>query len=559
MRDSPAAAVLLLPTLLAIGSATGQVSEPPPRTLEATISEVVLFADRGGRNGVAAVTRAATLDLPEGPSRVRIAGLPPLLDRDSVQARVSGSGRLVELELRQIPTADPQAGERAADLDRRIGEQAKAIREQEERLEIAESERDFLDRLGEKAAEGAAASGSLDTAAIEASLRFLAERRAAILRLRGEASERLEAMRRELEALRRERASLGPAVRQRLVADLAIDAAEAGPAELRFTYRIAGPRWSPAYRVRTDRRGGAMSIEYDAIVEQATGEDWNEVRLELSTADPSPPTVPPRIRPIWVDLRPAAPPRGTVGSDASLSLPSSVGARGGGGAAPEAAVVETATAVAYRLPQAVTVPSSGDETRRLRIGGFEASPRLAFLARPVTGVPPALRARVANTTPMILLPGPASLFVDGDFIGEIRLPEVAGAGEFELFLGNDPRVVATRRPVIRQSSTTGLFGGGRLTTLDCGIDLENRLPRGVLVELWDRRPVSRSDRIEVTLANLSRPLDNDASYLANEAPTGLLKWTIALGPAGTPEAKASVSWQVRVSHASDTETTPIPE
>lgn len=557
MRDPSAAAALLVPALLAIGPAAAQPPVLPLRSVDAPIREVVLFA--GGGNASAAVTRAATVELPQGRSRLRLEGLPPQLDRDSVQARIAGSARLLELELRRVPDADPQAGERAANLDRRIDELTRAIGGEEEPLAIAEAEWAFLDRLGEKAADGAAADGTLDPAAVEASLRFLAERRGAILRLRREAGERLEALRRELEARRRERAALGPAVRQRLVADLVVEAEDAGPAELQLTYRVRGPRWSPAYRLRTDGRGGAIAIEYDALVAQATGEDWNEVQLELSTADASPPTVPPRIRPIWIDLRPPPPPPGRVASAAAMDATLSARASGFGGGGADAAIIESATAVSYRLPLAVTVPSSGDETRRLRIGAIEATPTLAFLARPVTGAPPVLRAKVANPSGMILLPGPASLFVDGDFVGEVDLPEVAGRGEFEVFLGNDPRVEATRRPVIRQTSSTGLFGGGRLTTLDHRIELENRLPREATVELWDRRPISRSDRIEVTLANLSRPLDNDAAYLADGAPTGLLKWTIVLGPAGTPESKASIAWQVRISHASDTETTPIPE
>lgn len=559
-----AAAIALLAALLSPIAAT-IASGQEPILAEGAIAEVTLFNSGRRDSASATVARSARVELPAGTSRIRFDRLPPQLQRDSVQARVGGGARVMELELRQIPLPDPELGARAAEIDARIERIAAAIRELEDRREIADQEWRFLDRLSEKAADGAAAAGAIDLDAIAAQLRFASERREAIQSLRREVNAALERDRRELEALRQERSSLGPAIRQRLVADLTVAAAEAGPVELQLLYRIRGPRWTPAYRIRTDGLGSLTSIEYDAIVTQSTGEAWEEVRLELSTADPASPTAPPPIQPVEIDVRRPTPPAGVAAAPAegsvSMRMAVAMDAPGGGSASPppDAAIIDTGTAVAYRLPQAVTVPSSANETRRLRIGAIEGRPQLAYVARPVTGAAPALRARIANASEMILLPGPAALFVDGDYVGEVRLPQIPGAGEFDLFLGSESRLLVDRRPVVRKTSNTGLFGGGRLTTLDYRIELENRLPREATVELWDRRPISRSDRVEVTVSSLSRPLDSDAAYLANDAPLGLMKWTIPLGPAGTPAAKAAITWQVRISHASEIETTPIPE
>jgi len=78
-----------------------------------------------------------------------------------------------------------------------------------------------------------------------------------------------------------------------------------------------------------------------------------------------------------------------------------------------------------------------------------------------------------------------------------------------------------------------------------------------VVELWDRRPVSLNSKIEVAVTGLSLPLATDPEYLADEAPQGLLKWIVPLGAAGSPDAKASVAWTTKVTHAADVETTPI--
>ena len=57
-------------------------------------------------------------------------------------------------------------------------------------------------------------------------------------------------------------------------------------AEVRLIYQINGPGWAPTYRAQLDTRTGALALERQAQVAQATGEDWVGVPLRLSTGQP---------------------------------------------------------------------------------------------------------------------------------------------------------------------------------------------------------------------------------------------------------------------------------
>ncbi|MCP4158285.1 MAG: mucoidy inhibitor MuiA family protein [bacterium] len=59
-----------------------------------------------------------------------------------------------------------------------------------------------------------------------------------------------------------------------------------GDLNISFSYMIPGASWSPNYDLRVDSGNKRAELTYSALVEQNTGEDWNNVRLALSTTQP---------------------------------------------------------------------------------------------------------------------------------------------------------------------------------------------------------------------------------------------------------------------------------
>jgi uncharacterized protein (TIGR02231 family) len=171
-----------------------------------------------------------------------------------------------------------------------------------------------------------------------------------------------------------------------------------------------------------------------------------------------------------------------------------------------------------------------------------------------------LRSDLVNDSQYAMLGGEINLSVDGMGIGITELVEDVAVNEsFDLWWGEVPSIAVERIVLERDSSKTGLLGGGRRTTMSYRIELKNSGSTPVAVEVLDRYPVSRSGDIEVKLADITPPLSTAKSYLQTMKPRGILEWIVPLGAEGEENASAVVSWEVRVSHSSKVKTTPLPE
>src|SRR5205085_3442880 len=89
---------------------------------------------------------------------------------------------------------------------------------------------------------------------------------------------------REIARLERDRAQKPPS---RMEVRIELAAAAATKATLRVTYAVRNARWTPLYDARLDTgardRKPALELVRRAEITQATGEDWSNVVLGVST------------------------------------------------------------------------------------------------------------------------------------------------------------------------------------------------------------------------------------------------------------------------------------
>ncbi len=69
-----------------------------------------------------------------------------------------------------------------------------------------------------------------------------------------------------------------------------------------INYIVPNARWYPTYDLRVKDVSSPMTIEYKANVSQESGEDWNNVKLKLSTGDPSQSSKKPEVAAWWLYL-----------------------------------------------------------------------------------------------------------------------------------------------------------------------------------------------------------------------------------------------------------------
>lgn len=558
-------------------------------TAASRIEEVTLYQGR------AMISRVAASPAREGLFELRFENLPPTADAATLQATVASKGGGAKLlDVRFEETVTPSDVTNNPELKQAIA-QLDAARRQGELLAMqmtAINDRyALLTSIRQKTATEVAkdfGSKSLDPEALAKQIAFIDGAQAQLVADRVQLDAQTRVNGDELNALQARVNALGGQTKIDRTAIVTVGQAMAQAATVTLRYLVVQAGWSPRYAVRADVDGGKLAIEYDADIRQATGEDWSDVQLTLSTAQPTQKAAPEGVSPVFVDVY-VPPPviaSGSAGFVAARSDPRPRGTEGGEDrrafdmpapasmAAPEptmnaayklafadVSATQSGTVVSYPLPRAISIPSDAQRTRKQRIATVETKPNFVHVARPLVESAVYLKAMAANSSAFQFLAGPATVFLGGDSVGSTTLPDLAPGAEMTFWLGTDRRIETKRTIVKKSTAEKGVFDKADETTWEYRIDLASTDTKAVTIEVLDRMPVSRNEQISVSLRNPSQPLDTDAKFVADEKPQGLLKWTLSL-PARTADGKPaqkSVSWTVVLSKPKDTQTTGLPE
>ncbi len=561
-----ASAVLLAPlSCLAMPAASAAVAQdddalkPVASRAELPITSVSVYRSR------AAVTRSAECALAQGVHELRVGPLPEFADLDSVQAKIGAGGKLLDVKTETTALPAPSSD------NPRVREALEAV--DKARAELAEVDRlsanntattKLIDSIAAKTAADAsqALGGALDPEKLRGQIAFVEGERNRLTREGLELAKLRVKAAGELSAREKALAAAGGAPPVERYALITIAVPQGGKVPVALTYLVGNATWKPAYTVRGDPAAGALKIEFDAVVKQATGEDWSDVALVLSTAQPTRAANPSEIGAIYLDVFDPSAPR-AVSSAAPMmapGVPPPAGDFSGNGAmsrkagaaieslSNDAEVGGSGAAVEYRLPRAFTAPSDANGERRTRVANIDGKPVFTLVARPVAETDVFLRARLMNESGFILLPGQARVYLGSDSIGTAALGEIAVGGEIELWFGKEPGVTVKREVVSKKASESGVFSKSKGVDREYRVSLTNTLARAVEVELWDRVPVSRNEQVKVELTAIAPALATDAKYLKDERPQGLLKWMLPLPArvAGKEAAPVTISWKTRV-------------
>jgi hypothetical protein len=90
-------------------------------------------------------------------------------------------------------------------------------------------------------------------------------------------------------------------------ADLKLQVPQAGKVEFDLTYYVKNAGWYPTYDLRSDGLGQPLQLSYKAHMFQKTKEEWNNIPVTLSSANPSLSNIAPELRTYWLNFGKQAP------------------------------------------------------------------------------------------------------------------------------------------------------------------------------------------------------------------------------------------------------------
>jgi uncharacterized protein (TIGR02231 family) len=135
--------------------------------------------------------------------------------------------------------------------------------------------------------------------------------------------------------------------------------------------------------------------------------------------------------------------------------------------------------VTFPIAGRLDLPSRRDP-QLLEIARVELAAEYYAKAVPVMTPQVYRLATLTNKSDLVLLPGEATVYVAGDFVGRMRLPLVAPGEPFIAGFGADPQLQVSRR-LIRKSRS--LQGGNQVFDYEFRIGLRNYRPGPIKVEL----------------------------------------------------------------------------
>ena len=193
-----------------------------------------------------------------------------------------------------------------------------------------------------------------------------------------------------------------------------------------------------------------------------------------------------------------------------------------GGAAAQAA--REVISVTYELPSRTSLPSRSDQ-QLIQVASVGMKGSFYKLAQPLLTAYVYDTAQLANDSKIVLLAGPVSSYMDGQFVGHTELPTVAVGESFTIGFGIDSSLRATRERIDKAETTQG---GNRLLTYTYRLELDNFGDKPANVRLIDRLPSSDggANDVQVKLETGEADLSKDADYQRGQRKKGLLRWDV---------------------------------
>jgi hypothetical protein len=293
-----------------------------------------------------------------------------------------------------------------------------------------------------------------------------------------------------------------------------------------LTYIIFGVSWRPSYDVRLLEKEKKLEFSYYALVNQQSGEAWDEVDMFISTAKPSMRAYLPELTP-WF-----------IGSQ--ISLPVNVPSGGvnmsgfaiGDFEEAPADVKSNSFDATFSLANKVSLLSDKKE-KRVLIMKTLMDAELSYRTYPKTYNAAYINAQIENTTPYPILSGDIKVFHLSDYVGESKIDALLPGEKAFLCLGIESSIKVERELVRKYTSAKGVVKDYTKKIFEYKIKLANYKDGDVNIKIEEPVPLSMNKEIKVKCENATDDIAPDDK--------GLLVWDAALLKGGKKEIRYTLN------------------
>ena len=264
----------------------------------ASINKVTVFT-----NG-AQVERSKSVNLVSGEQVVTFTGFSPYMDKKSLQVKAKGHLTILGVSER---TAHPDSAAQIKKLHA-AEDDVKAV---ERRIQQIKDEQEMLTAQLELVKTNCSVAGrtvATPLANIKELNAYYAQQVLSVKKRGQELEEELQKLNDELKRRQDIRDSIAKVKLKSVIEiDVKVDAKQAGRADFDITYYVKNAGWFPSYDIRSNSIKEPLQLSYKANIYQNTKEEWKNVPVTLSSANPNRSNVAPQLKTYWLDYGLSAP------------------------------------------------------------------------------------------------------------------------------------------------------------------------------------------------------------------------------------------------------------
>ncbi|MGR3617248.1 MAG: DUF4139 domain-containing protein [Paracoccaceae bacterium] len=498
-----------------------------------------------------AITRSASFQLEAGRHQLVFQGIPDSFLLESLRVDVEGA-RQIGTVLRDdfVPPDDLTSPEveraklRVRDVERRIQIVRDEATQARTLIEGAQLSVDFLRKLGDS--ETIANAGAENLREITRMIREeTASAGATVLLAEVDArriEEKLEPLWNELEQAKKALAAVDLQTEDRVFVSVEVDVEESVTSTVEISYLVEySSFWTPVYDLHlTTGDTPTLRVQRDAVIQQDTGENWEDVTLHLSTLQPVGQTDSGSLRPRKLAIHEEveiAPRQKAVAAD-FLAEP-----------VVEAPVVIEETAgnwqisagvgVTYSFAQPVSV-ASGADLLRLELSSIEEGVDIIARAVPRLDETAYRVASFENTSGEDLLSSEAAArYVDGALVGSAPFEFLAAGASIDLGFGPIDGLKLSRDILDQNEGDEGIITRSNRRDQEVEIEVVNVTGKQWTVRVLDQVPFSTQEDLKISWDASPNPTRTDV-----KKQRGIMAWDLDMQPGDTEiiRLETSISW-----------------
>jgi len=492
--------------------------------IESKVVSATVFKNR------ALVTREAEVSVKKGKIKIVFSNLPVDMLDETVRVVAEGI-KILDVKVEQRFTAETQQ-KNIQILELRIDSLQQLIKTSDDRIAVYISKKEFVESLKAKSALNISEkmlTTSYNPKEWSDMLSYIDNSLTEIYKGTREQNYKKGLYNQEIAAIRNE-INKSRGLQSKNYKEIILNIESEAKREVKIfpSYIVQNANWYPIYDARVLSQQKEIELSYYGLLQQSTGEDWNDIQLTLSTAEPLTSRSIPDFERWFIDTKP-------LNANLNQNYPNPYNATskvmGGRNQLMELSekkediysiVNAKELSTTFEIPTSNSIPSDNSQHKvTIAITRMPVEFRYTTMPQMVKGV--FLKGKITNQKDYPLLAGVVNVFMDNDFINKTNLATTVPTDTFELALGTDDKIQSKKVLIKKFQESKGFLGGKKQITYEYEIQLQNNRVTEETISVYDQLPIPMNEDIKVELLEPKK----EKSELGNDQK---LEWKVTLKP-----------------------------